>query len=248
LILFFIAILPLIAFDLKNHGLIVGNIKKFLITDQSFKLPSWRLIGDKLEFYYDVFTNKLFNARYHFEKFILGSLLLAFFYHLHHLVKNDGVKILLILLGSVMFGLIFFQGNFGNIYDYYLTGYYLPFLLLVAIILGYLWKYRLGKIMVLYFFYLFLINNFEILRCKLMDQGLGENSISFRAQKEAINWVYQNANNQPFNVDVYVPPVIPYAYDYLFKWQGAVRKSSSLGTMSHCFILYMKKTKITKIV
>lgn len=219
-ILVLIATLPLIAFDIKNHGLIVSNIKKFLITDKSFKLPAWWIIADKFKFYYDVFTNKIFNARYYLEKFILGGILLTFFYHLHKLIKKDGVKVLIILLSSVILGLIFFQGNFGNIYDYYLTGYYLPFLLLCAIILGYIWKYKLGKVFVLYFIYIFLANNAHVLEYKLIDEGNGPNSISFRVQKEAINWIFQDAKGENFNVDVYVPPVIPYAYDYLFKWYG----------------------------
>ncbi len=214
-----VALLPLIAFDIKNHGLITKNIGKFLITDESFKLPTWRFINDKFEFYYDVFTNKIFNGRYYLERFILGGVLLVFFYNLHRLIKKDGVKVLVLLLSSVIFGLIFFQGNFGNIYDYYLTGYYLPFLLLFSIALGYVWKFKLGKIFVIYFLYIFLSNNAGVLKYKLMDRGDGPNSISFWAQKEAISWIYKDAKEKEFNVDVYVPPVIPYAYDYLFKWK-----------------------------
>jgi len=39
-------------------------------------------------------------------------------------------------------------------------------------------------------------------------------------QKKALDWVYEDAKGRDFNVDVYVPPVIPHAYDYLFKWYG----------------------------
>ena len=215
-----VAILPLVAFDIKNHGLLIGNIKKFLVTDQSFKLPTWKFISDKFSFYYDVFTNKIFNARYQLEKSLLWTVLLFFTYHLNKLVRKDGVKILILLLSSVIVGLIFFQGNFGNIYDYYLTGYYLPFLLLFSIAIGYMWKFKLGKVFILYFVYLFLVNNTQILKYRLTDKGDGPNSISFWAQKKAIDWIYQDAKNKDFNVDVYVPPVIPYAYDYLFKWYG----------------------------
>jgi hypothetical protein len=222
-ILVFISILPLVAFDIKNHGLIVGNIKKFLFTEGSFKLPAWWIIGDKFDFYYDVFTNKLFNARYYYERFLLGGILLIFVYNLHRLIKKDGVKVLCLLLSSVILGVVFFKGNFGNFYDYYLTGYYLPFLLLFAITLGSIWKLPLGKIFVIYFIYIFLSNNTHVLQFKLMDKGDGPNSISFWAQKEAIAWIYKDAKGKDFNVDVYVPPVIPYAYDYLFKWLGTTK-------------------------
>jgi len=239
-ILVLLAILPLVAFDIKNHGLLIGNIKKFLITDGSFKLPAWWIIGDKFDFYYDVFTNKIFNARYYLERFVLGSILLIFFYNLYRLIKNNGVKVLVILLSSVMLGLIFFQGNFGNIYDYYLTGYYLPFLLLFSISLGYIWKSKLGKIFVVYFLYLFLTNNAGILKFKLMDKGDGPNSISYWAQKEAISWIYKDAKDKDFNVDVYVPPVIPYAYDYLFKWLGTTKygKEPNNENVKLLYLLY----------
>lgn len=239
-ILVLVTLLPLIAFDIKNHGLIIGNIKKFLITDQSFKLPTWKFISDKFDFYYDVFTNKIFNARYYLERFVLGSILLIFFYNLHKLIKKDGVKVLVLLLSAVILGLIFFQGNFGNIYDYYLTGYYLPFLLLFSISLGSIWKSNLGKIFVVYFIYLFLTNNAEILKYKLMDKGDGPDNISYWAQKEAIDWIYKDAKGRDFNVDVYVPPVIPYAYDYLFKWLGTkkYKKEPIVENIPLLYLLY----------
>ena len=48
-------------------------------------------------------------------------------------------------------------------------------------------------------------------------------------QKQAIDWVFEDASamGQSFNVDVYVPPVIPHAYDYLFLWQGTIRCGES---------------------
>lgn len=215
--------LPLIAFDIKNNGILLTNIKNFLFDQGSFKLPSWRFIGDKISFYYDVFTNKIFNGRYEFEKTLLSIIALFGVYHLHKLIKNKAVKVLLLLLGSVCFGLIFFQGNFGNIYDYYLTGYYLPFILLFSIVLGYMWRFKLGKIFIIYFLYVFLTNNADVLRFKLTDRGLGPNSISFIAQKQAVDWIKSDSYENGFNVDVYVPPVIPYAYDYLFLWRGVVQ-------------------------
>jgi hypothetical protein len=39
-------------------------------------------------------------------------------------------------------------------------------------------------------------------------------------QKKALDFIYTNSGGKDFNVDVYVPPVIPYAYNYLFKWYG----------------------------
>jgi hypothetical protein len=86
--------------------------------------------------------------------------------------------------------------------------------------LGDIWRFWIGKVFILYFIYLFLNANLSILLPRLVDKSLGPESIVLSNQKMAIDWVYNNADNRNFNVDVYVPPVIPYAYDYLFKWLG----------------------------
>ena len=49
------------------------------------------------------------------------------------------------------------------------------------------------------------------------------NTITFDRQLEAIDWIYGNAGERDFNVDAYVPPVIPHAYDYLFVWLGETK-------------------------
>lgn len=219
-LLFLVTVLPLVAFDLKNHGILTNNIKNFLFAEKPFGTSTWRNVGDKVKFLYDVFTNKIFNGRYEKEMALLATVAFAFVYGLHKLIKGSGIKILLLLLGIGSLGIIFFQGNFGNIYDYYLTGYYLPFILLFSVGLGVLWETKLGKLFVLYFIYFFLLNNADVLRYKLSDRVDGPTSVALKNEKQAIDWIYKDAKEKNFNVDVYVPPVIPYAYDYLFKWYG----------------------------
>lgn len=223
-ILFVATFAPLVLFDLKHDGILRNNIGKFLFGEKSFTPPSWRFVWDKLEFYYDVFTNKIFNGRYELERIVLYVVAGGFIFYLREIWKHKVAKILILLLGSVCLGLVFFQGNFGNIYDYYLTGYYLIFILLFAIALGYLWQTVPGKVFVAFFFYLFLVSNFAVLNYKLSDNCDGPESVCLKNQLQAVDWVYQNAGAKRFNVDVYVPPVIPYAYDYLFTWRSNPNK------------------------
>lgn len=220
MILFLITALPLIVFDLKHEGILQNNISKFLVGEKSFALPTWKFINEKIGFYYEVFTNKIFHGRYDREKIVLSLLAFFFVFYLSKMLRNEKIKVLLLLFVAPILGLTFFQGNFGNIYDYYLTGYYLIFVLLVAVTLGYVWKTKLGKIFVLYFMYLFLMNNYDVLKYKLSDKCSGELSVCYINQKQTIDWIYKSSNGENFNVDVYVPPVVPYAYDYLFTWFG----------------------------
>ncbi len=218
--LFFLTILPLILFDIRHNGILTKNIKNFIFERGSFKANFWDVLILRLNFYIDVFTNKLFHWRRNFEISLLVGLMFLFVLYIKKLWQNNAFRILLILLISPIVGLLFFQGNYGNIYDYYMTGYYLIFLLLVAFVLGNAWKTLAGKVFVLIFLFGVINNNIPVIWAKISDEVLGEHSIALKNEVQAVDWIYDDAKNEPFNLDVYVPPVIPYAYDYLFVWRG----------------------------
>ncbi len=220
-VLFTVTFAPLVLFDLKHEHILLNNfLGTFGGGSGSFKIPTKEFIASRNASYLDIFANKIFQARGSREAFILLVTSLGFLVFLRKLIKKTGVKILLLLLGSAVIGLYFYQGNYGVLYDYYMTGYYLIFILLFAIVLGRIWKWKVGKLFVIYFFYLFFMNNVPVTRAKLSDGCDGPNSICFVNQKQAIDWIYKDVGDSEFNVDVYVPPVIPYAYDYLLKWYG----------------------------
>jgi len=196
------------------------NLKTFLFEEESFKSSFLDVTRVRLAFYYDVFTDKIFYWIRSHELYALGVVAASSILFFPRLIKKAGVKILILLLGSMMIGLLFFQGNFGNIYDYYLTGYYLVFILLFAVVLGSINKYKIGKLFVVIFFFLFLKLNFQVNTYKFSDTLESPHSIAFGNQKLALDWIYNDAANAPFSVDTYVPPVIPHAYDYLYRWYG----------------------------
>ena len=82
-----------------------------------------------------------------------------------------------------------------------------------------------------------MINNFEVIKFKLSDQIVGEGSIALKNELQVVDWVFRDSNGQNFNVDTYVPPVIPYAYDYLFTWQSDKRGLGNL-TQDSVDLLY----------
>ncbi len=220
--IFFLTAAPLIFFDLRHDHLLLNNLKKFFVDDQSFKASFWDVAKIRLTFYYDVFSSKIFHWRRTREIALLASVSVAFVIFLPTILKKTEVKILLLLLISPLIGLLFFQGNFGNIYDYYLTGYYLLFILLFGITLGRIWKFKLGKLFIIYFLYVFLTVNWDVDRYYIISGVDGENTVAFGNQKQAMDWIYNDAlkEGKKFNIDYYVPPVIPYTYEYLSKWYG----------------------------
>jgi 4-amino-4-deoxy-L-arabinose transferase-like glycosyltransferase len=218
-LLFFVTILPLLLFDLRHNFILSNNVKNFF-NQGSFQASFWETVKIRLPFYYDVFASKIWPgevATLRLFVLVAFGVLLAKW---KELWAKDGFKVLLLLLLAPMVGMLFFQGNEGNVYDYYFTGYYLIFVLLLSVLLGVLAKNRIGKLIVITFLVLFLKINLPVVKGYITTGVDGPTTILLGNQKEAIDWVYKDAEGADFNVDVYVPPVIPYAYDYLFKWYG----------------------------
>jgi 4-amino-4-deoxy-L-arabinose transferase-like glycosyltransferase len=222
IVLFVLTFAPLVLFDFKHQHILLHNLfGTFGMGSGSFGVPTWGFIISRTASYFDIFTNKIFQSHSNLNTVALVIIGISFLAFLPKLVKNTKVKVLLLLLGSAVLGLYFYQGNYGILYDYYMTGYYLIFVLLFAIILGRIWKLKVvGIIFVLCFFYLFYINNVPIIWGRVNDTCQGATSVCFVNQKEAIDWIYKAAGTRDFNVDEYVPPVIPYSYNYLFTWIG----------------------------
>jgi len=107
----------------------------------------------------------------------------------------------------------------------------LPMILLFSIGMGELWKEKAGKFIVLLFFALFLpLNGMPVKN--YLTATVETRQIALEDELKAVDWVFENAKGRgEFNVDIYVPPVIPHAYDYLFLWQGTKRCGENLCNM-----------------
>jgi 4-amino-4-deoxy-L-arabinose transferase-like glycosyltransferase len=221
IVVFLLTFSPLFIFNLKHGGILGNNIAGLMSSGNSFNFPSWQFISDRLKDIGIYFASLIFHSPSAKEWLHLFGLVIVFITFIPKVVKNNRLKVVLILLGSVTFGSIFFQGNNGNFYQYYLTGYYLIFLILLASIFNALFESSFwGKVIMIYFMFFFLMQNWSWTRPYLFTTGVEPDIIVLSNQRLAIDWVYKNAGSRDFNVDVYVPPVLPYAYDYLFKWLG----------------------------
>ncbi len=223
LAIFAASFIPQVIFDIRHQGVLLGAIKRFLFEEQSFKLSFWETLKVRIPFYFDMLSSKFWiNGRNIFAPFAaLG--LLSLVVNRKKLWKNESFRIIGLLFVIPFAGMLFFQGNYGNVFEYYFTGYYLIFILFFSILFIQITKTRLGKLILALFIIVFLKMNYLPVKGSLGASVLAPTAISFANQKMAIDWVYQDSNGESFNVDVYVPPVIPYAYDYLFLWYGGTR-------------------------
>lgn len=235
---FFLTATPLILFDIRNENLLSNNFMAFLTKDETFESSFIEVVKQRLSFYRGVFTGKIFVIQGKLQIDFIKITYILTLVSLPKLIRRDEFKILLLILLSPLIGLLFFQGNNGNIYDYYLTGYYLVFIILFAVVLGSTWKYKIGKIFVAIFLYAFFLSNAELVWHTVNDRGEGPTTISYGNQKRAIEWVYADAKSEQFNNDVYVPPVIPHAYDYLFTWIDNDKKQMSSELIPLLYTIY----------
>ncbi len=215
---FIFSYLPLFFFNLRHGGILGGNLKSFIFGN-TFGVGSAVFTFNRLIQVVSFLTSLIFHAPYEKEFLWLTALFVFILFYLSELLKNEKFKLISILLLSPVIGLLFFQGNYGNVYGYYLTGYYLIFLIFVGVSLAFIFQKSIaGKIFVILFLAFFLNKNWFWTKGMLNTQISDPVIIVLGNQKQAVNWIYQNAKGRKFNVDTYVPPVIPYAYDYLFTW------------------------------
>ncbi len=217
-IAFLATLMPQLIFDLRHQHLLLHTFEKFLVAEKSFH-PE---ISSRLSFYFETFVNK-FVPNLQVGKYFAIAVAILAAVNIKRLTSKSSLVLLIWWLTPVV-GLLFYHGNNGYVWDYYFTGVYPSVILLVAGVLAAAWKRNfLAKLVVLVLLVLFLQHNLALIKSTLGAGIDGPQYISMGNSLWAVDWVYQDAGNRQFNVDVYVPPVIPYAYNYLFLWQGETK-------------------------
>lgn len=243
LIAFFITIIPQIIFNFRHENILFKNVYDLFFQEKAFQPTIQNVFVERSNYFWRVLSTKLFPAS---SSYAVVFIFLSFLFLLirRKNLRKGLLKLFLIFLGTPIIGYYLFQGNYGNIYDYYLTGYYLPFIVIFSIGLVEITTRKVGYIVIALFFLSFLNINLERIGNYLIN-GPGENVIVMEDELRAVDWVFDDARGKSFNVDVYVPPVIPYSYDYLFLWQGNKRCGTDLcgkveNNQSLLYILYEK--------
>lgn len=220
LALFILAFVPQAFFELRHPGSLSGPVINFLLHGKSIEINLLQLIINHLQFFYSLIASKFWiDGDIIFAPFFVAFLGFLIF-KWKEIKKNEKFMTTLIFSIAPFVGLLFFKGNSGNIYDYYFTGYYFVIILVFSYAFIELSQTGFGKILLIAFLAIFIYRNTVIY---VRDYSISLNDpklIAFQNQLAAIDWIYTDSKGKDFNVDEYVPPVIPYAYQYLFEWLG----------------------------
>ncbi len=226
---FLMTLIPQIVFNFRHDNILLNNLFKLFAHEKAFSKPlTVFILETRIAYFWSAFVDKIFIG-WSRHAIIFCSLSLAALFVGRKNFPKGLMTLFSIFLITPMVGYILFQGNFGNIYDYYLIGYFLPFILLFSIGMTEFAKTFPGKILLILFFITFFQVNSIPIRGMMKNPLDGPTDIKFGSQLKAVNWVFENAAGRGvYNVDTYVPPVIPYAYDYLFLWQGTIKCGDTL--------------------
>ena len=184
-------------------------------TGRSWAIPSFSFAIDRICQYYQIFFSKLDTNLSSTSLIFLAAFLTLSPFIIKHYRSDQLIKMLLLWLFLPLFLLLFFVGNYGNLYDYYLTGFFPAFIMLFAIILF------PGKKVKVYLLVptilLFAIGNVVHIKNYLIAGVDGPTYITLGNEIQAVSTICQLAKKETyFNIAIYVPPVIPHAYNYLF--------------------------------
>ena len=216
--------LPLVAFEIKNRFLITTNFLGFLTgktnttTGSSWSLPSFQFAATRLRDYFEFLFSKVdTNTTY----VSLIFLVLFFLFHLFLILRRPKLHphlyLLLLWLWIPLFILLFFSGNYGRLYDYYLTGFFPAFIMLVALSWSVIGRLRLPLSLIL--LVLFLWTNLPFTLNYLHANPDGPQHVSFGNQTAQLIRICQIApSDRDSTIDFYVPPITPHTYQYLLGW------------------------------
>ncbi|MDO8488374.1 MAG: glycosyltransferase family 39 protein [bacterium] len=212
---FLATLLPQVIFDFRHQHILWQALQNFLVGEKSFRLE----VSSRLSFFFEIFVNKFVPDLRIGKLFAVAVAILSVINFKQ--LKSKAVSVLLIWWLTPVVGLLFYHGNNGYVWDYYFTGVYPAVVILVAWVLVTATKRNWwSKVTVAILAGIFFFQNVPLMRNYLISGVDGPATIALGNQLQAIDWIYQDYEEREFNVDVYVPPVIPHAYDYLLLWQG----------------------------
>jgi len=217
---FLVTLIPQGLFEFRHRGVLSGALYQFIFHEKTFTLSFWQIIGTRFPYDYNLFYSKFW---------INGGMLFAPFFIIFIFLliigwkkfwRDDEFKIIFTISIAPLIGTLFFIGNLGAIYDYYFTGYYLIWILLFSYVFMSFSRNILMKIAMSIFVIILVVQNFITFKQNYFIPLNDPKIIAFSNQLMVVDWVYNDAKTRDFNIDEYVPPVIPYAYQYLFEWLG----------------------------
>lgn len=240
-----VTFIPQAVFELKNNFLISKLLLGFLTGkvqsegSTAFQVPNLSIIQGKLDIYTTYFLEKIkLNADANYNFLFVLFLILSVVW-VKSRWSNPSVKVMAFWFYGLLSLFLFYSGNYGQINSYYFLPVYPIFFLFLASMVSWLWKVKQAKVVILIMIALFLYNQLPLTLSYLNSGTEGKATIALGNQVQAVKYILEDVRADEFNVDVYVPPVVPYTYDYLFNYYGQkINKNQSKSLVNQLYTLH----------
>lgn len=215
-----LAHLPFLTFEIRHGFMAIRSVSQLIFSFFLGKtsIDSARLFADHLVSFWHNFKNT----------FVLGGawpflLMVVMFVITHELIRRKNsffkkpfVKFLL-LLPLVSFIVFMFLNNI--VWGHYLIHLHFVYIFLFV---GYLTQSKRLKVKLFLtgFLLLMIPGLFKEINRAYRDYSDFGGTAKIKGKIEALDYIYQDAQEEKFNVLVFTPPVYDYAYRYLLAWYG----------------------------
>lgn len=222
--------LPLMLFELRHSFLITNNILKIIkgSGDKPALLggPDFSSILAAFWFYVSTIGGTIYyNINWGVGSVSIAGLIIFILLILVYLKRNIADYKSKLLLIWIFTPLPFYTLFKGDIYGYYLAGVFPQFAILIALLLSLLkplkvvYKLALGVFMIT-----FLLNNFPFINNLMYKDINAGNDVLIGNQLGVMDFIMDNSQKRAIFIESYVPPQIPYAYQYLTWWYSKNNK------------------------
>ena len=217
-----IVISPRIIFDFRNNFLISKSLINFFKKPPVYgeSLSLLERVTQRLSLFFGFFSSTFTNKNNLFAALFLLTLLIIFLFILKNkknlnLLKRDYLlRYLVFLLFFIFLAFSIFK---DRIWDYYLVGIPITFIIIVAIISNYFFKlikYKIFVISMLTFITILNFNSQLLSPFKITWLGGGSD---FRNQKLVMDYIVTQSPHD-YSIYVYTTTIFDYPFDYLINW------------------------------
>lgn len=218
IIILLASFLPQILFELRHNFLMTNSLIRYLTTEESFGRSNPAFFKERFAYFFDNIKTTIIVREETFplqnqiiNLIIIISLIIIIYKSFFAKQGRLGYRIFFLWIFVSLGGLLFYK---NSIWGWYMIPLYPAFAMLPVIIFKSLNKYLSLIILLLILF----ANSQMWIHPNPPDEKT--RWVLLRDQIKAVDFVYQDSVGRPFRVDVYVPYLIDYPYQYLWLWYG----------------------------
>jgi len=216
----FLLWIPQILFELRNNFLELRATIAYLIEPKIYgdKAPIYLRFSQRLDSYYGQFSQTFFNGNKLIALLFIGFITLALFITAKkHKFEKQSKLLVKYLLTFTIFSIMFFTLFQDRIWDYYLIGMPITFVIIISLILKQAISSTLLKYLSILFVILIFFHNLpNSLFGRVNEEKVTDGGTFINAQRVMDFIVSQEPKN--YSLYVYSPAIFDPPFDYLIYW------------------------------